>query len=702
MLRSASQSPQQRESLADRIASRNLRSRSVPGGDRGLRDCNRVASRWSSGKEIKEYREMNHEGWLAKRSSGKISGRWQQRYFRLEGCFLRYMQSPASAIKKSFDLRKLCRLSADGGQELELDFGFRSWRLRSADVASARRWMVLLEAARLTGGAGEDVSECEDSDEESTSCAVSSILSITTATSTASEPEPSTPKFGSKAKPQPAITEVLEVDCRLLDQQFSAWLPFLQEQMVFGDRSAAAVADGLSFALRHLWALICRVADDEVPEAPLEASQAAERAMLAIASQGASHKMMRESLDRLIGEFLSRMQQAVEEWLQMIDPGAEDLSHLSQWLLFEARPAIIHFCDAAESFAGRLEHSRTVHDSLEKLSLREWESRSCEESAALFAQIFEGYGEAVPDVASALRRLGAAAALWRRWRGHVEATERAASVLVASLNAALRSQRAAVQPLRQEVQIFILTRKRRRSFRRTLQDFQKMGACGEKSYGCSEEVLHQALQDAVQLGSFCRSAAAEPGFWASETTTAMCVEVLSSFAKAFESEVSSLAEALVSVHATSHGDDVRIQRFSTGEDAGVLTHAARGWARFLETLPGNVTLHPCRRAAVALMANTWTQHLIRFPPRGWSASRMLSVLQADEAAAIQVERGERGEPGAPELERFVAVLAALRRILRNGKPEWEDLANAEAELQRLLDEDTGRALAQAFWQAVSQ
>ena len=81
---------------------------------------------------------------------------------------------------------------------------------------------------------------------------------------------------------------------------------------------------------------------------------------------------------------------------------------------------------------------------------------------------------------------------------------------------------------------------------------------------------------------------------------------------------------------------------------------------------------------------------------------MLSVLQADEAAAIQVERGERGEPGAPELERFVAVLAALRRILRNGKPEWEDLANAEAELQRLLDEDTGRALAQAFWQAVSQ
>ena len=87
----------------------------------------------------------------------------------------------------------------------------------------------------------------------------------------------------------------------------------------------------------------------------------------------------------------------------------------------------------------------------------------------------------------------------------------AASVLVASLNAALRSQRAAAQPLRQdgdgllqhrpvwmtfgfmarawlsfwkyerkmlprqEVQMFIRTRKRRRSFRRTLQDFQMPG-----------------------------------------------------------------------------------------------------------------------------------------------------------------------------------------------------------------------------------
>ena len=79
--------------------------------------------------------------------------------------------------------------------------------------------------------------------------------------------------------------------------------------------------------------------------------------------------------------------------------------------------------------------------------------------------------KAVPQLAPGLRHLGAAAAAWRRWRGHAAAADRAsklsvsasqrsasstqmflrmcqaASVLIASLNAALRTQRAASQPL---------------------------------------------------------------------------------------------------------------------------------------------------------------------------------------------------------------------------------------------------------------
>ena len=38
--------------------------------------------------------------------------RWQQRYFRLEGCYLRYMQTPTSNAKKTFNLRKAVDLNA--------------------------------------------------------------------------------------------------------------------------------------------------------------------------------------------------------------------------------------------------------------------------------------------------------------------------------------------------------------------------------------------------------------------------------------------------------------------------------------------------------------------------------------------------------------------------------------------------------------
>ena len=41
-----------------------------------------------------------------------LDGRWQQRYFRLEGCYLRYMQSPGSSSKKTFNLRKATSLEA--------------------------------------------------------------------------------------------------------------------------------------------------------------------------------------------------------------------------------------------------------------------------------------------------------------------------------------------------------------------------------------------------------------------------------------------------------------------------------------------------------------------------------------------------------------------------------------------------------------
>ena len=160
------------------------------------------------------------------------------------------------------------------------------------------------------------------------------------------------------------------------------------------------------------------------------------------------------------------------------------------------------------------------------------------------------------------------------------------------------------------------------------------------------------------------------------------------------------------VHAKNHRDDVKVQRFSThkGEEDGVLTHAAHAWVVFLESmesLPGQAAiLQQCRRAVLVLLAETWVENFIREPPR-WPAARMLSVLWADEAAVRMVQGIETHT--LPELASFLEVLSVLRHILQSGRPvaEWDDFARAEATLQKLLGEDTGRALVQAFWQALS-
>ncbi|CAE7256845.1 Dnmt3b, partial [Symbiodinium pilosum] len=425
MLRSASQSSGRRESLADRLASRNVQ-KSIPNGIRSSSVPSRVTRGQGQDAQLVRPQALfpgpsgerghSHEGWLAKRSSGKISGRWQRRYFRLQGCFLRYMQTPTSTAKKTFDLRKVRNLSVVDLHELELDFGFRVWRLRCADAATAKRWMVLLEAARLTGlrdGGGEDFSDGEVSGEESSSCTVSSSLSVTTATSFASESletaEPSTPKFGSNVRPPP-LSDILELDLLRLDGNFVTWFPFLvkseEETRVFRDLSTAAVLDGLSSALRHLWASLSGTSEVEVPQAMLDASKAAQQAVFSqVTGQGKSSA--REWVDHFFGEFLTRILQAVEDWVAMMDPSAEDLSQIAQWIVFEARPAILHFCAAGIVAGEAALSSSAIYDTLENFLLREWESRSCEESATLFAQIFEGYREAVPQLAPGLRHLGA-------------------------------------------------------------------------------------------------------------------------------------------------------------------------------------------------------------------------------------------------------------------------------------------------------
>mmetsp|Transcript_46944 Transcript_46944/g.87752 ORF Transcript_46944/g.87752 Transcript_46944/m.87752 type:complete len:700 (+) Transcript_46944:37-2136(+) len=696
MQRAESSSRGRRESLADRIASR---SRSLPGrraSSPGVRPTSST-SQGQAGRPVFQRADpqgdLSHEGWLNKRSSGKISGRWQRRYFRLEGCFLRYMQTPDSAVKKSFDMRKVQSLSVVEQQELELDFGFRAWRLRSSNAAAARRWLVLLEAAQLLGGTGDagEIDAGEGSDDDGNTC---SNQSVTTAASMTSDP--GTPKFGAKAREQtPCIIEQLEVDARQLDNQFRTWLPFLVAEDSFADRSAGAVIDGMSAALQHMWKSLCGTIT-EVPEA-LTGNKAVEALTLLLEGRNdVSPVVARQSLENFVGEFLLHTRHALESWLEMTDPPAEELGQVAHFVLFEARPGIMHFCDGAEDFAGEaLDNCKAVYNSLEKLLMREWESRSCEEASVLFAEIFSSY-QAPTDLTLGLRRLSTAASAWRRWRGHAGACERAASVLIATLNAALRSHKIASQPLLQEASQRCA--RKRRTLRQALSDLQKAGTCADTkpASAISSELLQTALQDAARLGTFCRSASAEPGYWASVATTMLCAEVLASFASAFEAEASSLAGALVSVHARKHS--VRVPGFRHKFEEGILTQSVRDWSRFLDDLPSPSLRPQCSRSVVEQLARAWIETFIREPPR--SSGALLSVIRADEAAMTALVSGEEGS----ELAKFLEVLQALRAFIdvsvEKCTPSWEDLARTEARLQQTLDEDVGRAMAQAMWQVV--
>ncbi|CAK9064852.1 unnamed protein product [Durusdinium trenchii] len=363
-------------------------------------------------------KELSHEGWLAKRSSGKISGRWQQRYFRLEGCYLRYMQSPSSSVKKTFNLRKAQTLSVaeDQPRELNLDFGHRCWRLRAADAGEARRWLVLLEAGRLMAGSADD-GDASDSDADD----LQSVCSVPSSNSTTAESfssmEPLTPKFGAKGRAE-------KVNTQELDQKFDSWLPFTE------------VCDGLTRALHALWLQLCEacaaaLADEKLR---LEASRtrpavAAERAIAALLQGQSDTFAARESLETFLGEYLVRILRRLKHWLEMSLGDASREFRGRKPKPAQAEPVLFPFCDRAESFAGEpLEHSKQTVLSIEQLLLREWESRSCEEASALCSYIFEGhYVEEAGRVnlAQLLRRLDDAVGAWRPWRSHDAACNRA-------------------------------------------------------------------------------------------------------------------------------------------------------------------------------------------------------------------------------------------------------------------------------------
>ncbi|CAJ1439336.1 unnamed protein product [Effrenium voratum] len=655
-------------SLADRISRSNS-----PAGQRS-KSSSSSTGRWRFAQNA-AGKEISHEGWLAKRSSGKIA-RWQQRYFRLEGCFLRYTQTPASNTKKTFNLQKAHGLSVED-RELVLDFGFRCWRLRAMDPEEARRWLVMLEAGRLVAGDAED-GDASESDDESLS------LSSANSGSTTAESEVSTPKFGQRDKarhrPAPPIAEMLEVDGAELDRRFESWLPKASGTAL---SSTATVRDGLRLAWAGLWEHLAGAAGSQGGD-----QAAAEQAVAALldGSGDGERNVARESLENFLGEYLLRLRRSLEAWMERRDPNAEDVALVAQWLLFEAQPDLQRFSQRVEKCAGRLEQLAAL-EALERLLLREWETRSCEEASAFWASIFENhYAPEAGRVSltSALRRLESAAAAGPQlWRGHRAACDRAASVLVATLNGALRSLRASSRALVED------TAKhrggRRRTFpkmiesfgRQALHEIQKAGTCSDSKTGVSEEILLAAAEDAARLARFCGEA--EVGAWGGQES--LCHEVLQAFAGAFEAEVAALCHALLWRHFRRRRRLCRLDAVSEGMRP--VAEYWRAWSRQSSETP-RVAEH-LAQAAAELLTSQWLRAFRHAEKHGGA----LPHLEEDEAVMAELA------PGSPQLQRFQATLGALRLFLRS--PSWAQLAQAEQILQQALGEEEGRSVAQHLW-----
>lgn len=603
-----------------------------------------------------------HEGWLSKRTSARIAGRWQRRYFTLEGCVLRYHHQPGGPAKRSFDIRRARRIGAAAGQtrEIELDFGFRVWRLRADSVEAARRWLLLLDTGRLLAGIpeGSSVDQEQWSDDDTGS-------SCSTAESLASG-EPGTPNFASRsavpsvlnctapaqpkkspamslspwstsvastaraAAPPPSIAERLEVDPAKLDKNFEEWF-FPPGGPIGSKPSSQIILDGLSKAMDGLWLAL-----------GASEKQGGCTAILAVLLRQPRQEAeaVAEGIEAVLGEYLNRMLLNTQRWLQNDDPDADEVAYVARWFLKEARPQLERFESAMGTVAGRvLDQWRSIAETAERLLLSEWESLRCDEVARQCEAWPCNSGAAVIVLQEVLAQVTA-------WRDHSTAGDRATSVLIAALNALLRSFRRSLGPVArarlcsENLQLAPASRRSSGTKERIEEALRKLGrrALSRTRTGTTEPVpaaaeLVKAADEAAAVSKFCTEAKSLLTS-SNEMTGAMRTELLAAFAAAFERECSSLCLLLAEAHFESKARELRGISFRgiSSWREGVLATSCSAADNFLsETTADASTM--CRRfagsAVLHVMAKRWVRKFKQAPLR-FARPELPKAAAADE------------------------------------------------------------------------
>lgn len=686
----------------------------------------RTGSVLAESRQPDNQNALHYEGWLLKRTSAKLAGRWQKRYFVLDGPALRYCHGPGSIARRSFDIRRAkgIRLAARQPRELELDFGFRVWRLRADTPEIARRWLILLESGQLVSGDVEAV-DCDDdfSDDDSGSH-VSSLDSGCSSPSSMCQPTgsrsfsgPALGQGSSRSLPAaapavlplssaPSVVDNLEVDSQELDRKFNEFFPGVAESGSCVE--GRAIRKGLERAMADLWATLASCTSSNGRSAPTSEPSETGALKALRCSLKEQPRAVNNAIEGILGEYLVRQQLAITNWLADGEPKAEEVGCVADWFFRNARPALDKFAVGVAASSGeQLVHWKATADCIESALLREWESRSCHETTK---QVEAVYGTAQSTSAEfndartnlALGVLRNALRQWASWQIFDAASERATSVLIAAMNAVLRAFRAAVRAwFPTDASEFKAASKGMfNQARRELRGIARV--VGKKDGQDKTQVpplatLISAAVESAHFAEFCKEALEKTK---GHSTSALCTSIFTAFFAAFERHVSVLCGVAVDRYFTStHHDELKSIKFGKDE-AGALAAATASAAMFVEKyFSGKPRLCTASAgdAVIQLLVQKWLKVFRRSPPKLSSNPRLPEAVEADVRALnnlaqkcgsdVMWARSSASNPNP------VQPLSEVRTLLTYSPQDLKHAA--EPMLVPVLGEEHGRALAKA-------
>lgn len=654
---------------------------------------------------------LGHEGWLAKLSS-QNPRRWSRRYFVLKDGALRSFMAPRDVDSEPQSILHICSVRAIRAQDssdstcrvLELDVVDSSspQQLRADTPEAMRRWLYVLEAACLVGSTHSSpsstcctargskcASEIAPGDSWETASASPSTpsgdkdplaeqpsgVSLDTTTSDASLCESDGPRTLDSleipsANPVEVPLEIQEdffqLDHEELKRQIAAWLDTSQWHAKSHEKRKGGEV------LQVLWnALGGCLKDDGISPASAIAAVKKQR------MEKGSVASLNAAIEAVTAEFLKQLRQSLSALLEDASVQASEVEDISSWWLLDARPAIEEFEQGVAEEGFRLVDWRPRANDLEHALLSEWEVRCCEElSAACETACFstqKGQDDGL-QLDAVLNPLRIAVRQIDHWNSRQAVRDRAVSVLIAAMNAALRALRRRCNRLVGSPQdsgsgggdiehfggrsgsLPDIDHFRGRSGSGDTASFSgraSLWATALQRWALGKDAAMSSQASEISIVACSASAIANFCTGAEVAQNAACVDLMSTFSCAFEQLCEEACGALVGVlFVSSNRNKLRIQfrkrelrkaHSAPGGSPILLGPSIAAAEAFLSTLPGapafvEACMDHVVSGVVRALVRAWFLGLAQAPPvklKSAGSSGLLCNAASLDAAALR-------------------------------------------------------------------